>query len=260
MSKQISLFIDESGDPEFYGHRKKLLVGAKGFQPLLILGMIETSDRKALHENIKSLRSSILSDSCLSNIYSVSQPDWFFHARSDHSEVRLKFFEMLNKLNPTNLQFHAIIGRKDLQTFNRKHNNNPAEFYFDLVSHLLQGKLHVEDQYTIYLANRAKTNLHQLTSAVERAIEYDVQKQRLSGKIIHYTCSIEPSKQMPELCVVDYFLWALQRYLLKGDFHFWEKVEFLAGNIVDLYGEQPNEYNGTTHLLRLDGLRPPLNL
>ncbi|HXL55278.1 MAG TPA: hypothetical protein VN958_03410 [Chitinophagaceae bacterium] len=41
------LFIDESGDPVYYGNRKKLLVGADGFQPYLIIGMIVTNNRKA---------------------------------------------------------------------------------------------------------------------------------------------------------------------------------------------------------------------
>ncbi|HEV7350263.1 DUF3800 domain-containing protein [Telluribacter sp.] len=260
MPKQTALFIDESGDPEFYGHRKKLLVGTQGFQPLLILGMVETSDRKALYEAVTSLHSLVLSDSRLNSIYSVARPDWFFHSRTDHPDVRSRFFEMLGTLSSADLRFHAVIGRKDLQIFNRKHNNNPSEFYFDLVSHLLHGKLRVEEQYAIYLASRAKTTLHQLTDSVERAIESDAQKQGFFGQTIHYTCSIEPSKQMPELCVVDYFLWALQRYLLKGELHFWNTVEFLSGNVLDLYGELPNEYNSTNNLLRLDNMKPPLNL
>jgi len=32
-SHKTYLFTDESGDPVFYGSRKKLLVGAEGFQP-----------------------------------------------------------------------------------------------------------------------------------------------------------------------------------------------------------------------------------
>jgi len=39
------LFIDESEDPIFYGNRKKLLVGTEGFQPYLIIGMIQGEGR-----------------------------------------------------------------------------------------------------------------------------------------------------------------------------------------------------------------------
>ena len=41
------IFIDESGDPDFYGSKKRLLVGTEGFQPYLIIGMIETTNRYA---------------------------------------------------------------------------------------------------------------------------------------------------------------------------------------------------------------------
>ena len=182
-------FIDECGDPEFYGKRKKLLVGTEGFQPLLILGMVETPNRKTLQKAILELKAEILSDPLYNTIYSVSQPDWYFHARTDHSDIRHRFFQFLRQFNPSELRFHAIIGRKDLGIFNRKHNNNPSEFY-----------------------------------------------------------------------IVDYFLWALQRYLLKGEIRFWQSIEPLAGEIVDLYGEGAKVYDGETHLLRLDKLKPPLNL
>lgn len=39
--KNCYCFIDECGDPEFYGKGKRLLVGSSGYQPLLIMGMIE---------------------------------------------------------------------------------------------------------------------------------------------------------------------------------------------------------------------------
>jgi hypothetical protein len=258
--KHLYLFIDECGDPEFYGNRKKLLVGTEGFQPLLILGMIETHNRKALHKSILTLKESILADPLFNSIYSVSQPNWFFHARTDHPEIRVQFFQFLRMLTSSDIQFHAVIGRKDLQIFNRKHNNNPSEFYFDLVSHLLQGKLNPDNQYSIYLAGKAKSTLHKLTHAVERAIESDAKKQGFAPQQIQYQCSIEPSHQMSELSVVDYFLWALQRYLLKDEIRFWQTIEFLAGDVVDLYGEMPNEYNGTTRLLRREQLRPLLKV
>lgn len=69
-------FIDECGDPEFYGKRKKLLVGTEGFQPLLILGMVETPNRKTLQKAILELKAEILSDPLYNTIYSVSQPDF----------------------------------------------------------------------------------------------------------------------------------------------------------------------------------------
>ncbi|WP_257669382.1 hypothetical protein [Parapedobacter tibetensis] len=55
-------FIDESGDPVFYGHRKKLLVGTDGFQPYLIIGMIETDNRRALRKAVVDFMEMIKAD------------------------------------------------------------------------------------------------------------------------------------------------------------------------------------------------------
>lgn len=46
ISSKKYFFIDESGDPDFFGNRKKILIGTEGFQPYLIIGMIETDNRK----------------------------------------------------------------------------------------------------------------------------------------------------------------------------------------------------------------------
>ena len=79
------LFIDESGDPAFYGNRKKLLVGTEGFQPYLIIGMIETTDRKVLRKAVVSFMKNIQADSLYNTIPSVnSDKGWFVHARGDH--------------------------------------------------------------------------------------------------------------------------------------------------------------------------------
>lgn len=67
------LFIDESGDPIFYGNRKKLLVGTTGFQPYLIIGMIETKDRKALRKAVVDFIDSIKADNLYNSIPPLQQ-------------------------------------------------------------------------------------------------------------------------------------------------------------------------------------------
>lgn len=53
--KEKYIFIDESGDPFFYASGKKLLVGTDGFQPYLIIGMVETSDQKSIKKKSDSI-------------------------------------------------------------------------------------------------------------------------------------------------------------------------------------------------------------
>lgn len=86
------LFIDESGDPVFYGNRKKLLLGAEGFQPYLIIGMIETNNRKVLRRAVVDFMNKIKADNLYNTIPSVaSEKGWYVHARGDHPEIRQNF-------------------------------------------------------------------------------------------------------------------------------------------------------------------------
>ncbi len=75
-------FIDESGDPLFYGSRKKLLVGTEGFQPYLIIGMIETENRKKLRKAVVDFMVNIKADAMYNSIPSVAnEKGWYVHAR-----------------------------------------------------------------------------------------------------------------------------------------------------------------------------------
>ena len=93
LANKTYLFIDESGDPVYYGNRKKLLLGTKGFQPYLIIGKIETDNRKPLRKAVVGFMNSIKTDSLYNSIPSIATDiGWFVHARGDHSEIRAKFF------------------------------------------------------------------------------------------------------------------------------------------------------------------------
>ena len=62
------LFIDESGDPFFFANRNKLLVGTEGFQPYLIIGLIQTDNRKALRKAVVSFMENIKADKMYNSI------------------------------------------------------------------------------------------------------------------------------------------------------------------------------------------------
>ena len=229
------LFIDESGDPVFYGKRKKLLVGIDGFQPYLIIGMIETSDRKALRKAVLGFISNIKKDPLYNTIPSVSSDNgWFVHARGDHPEIRAKFFELLRNLD--GFKAHIVIAKKDLTIFNRKHNGNPTEFYFDVLHHLLSGKL-VDDNssYHLYLSQRGNNSLHRFQKAVDKTL--DAKESDTKGKI-KYGLEIVPSKEMPELSIVDYLMWAVQRKLLTGESRFFDALQFRYDTILNLYNDE----------------------
>lgn len=236
------LFIDECGDPNFYGKRRKPLAGTRGYQPLLMLGALSTDNRRALRKAVLAFQEEILADPLYNSIHSVSQPGWFLHARNDHAEVRAHFFDFLRCL--PDFAISVVIARKKPAIFAQKHHNNPAEFYYDVVHHLLRRRLVVrlERPHHIYLAQRGKDNIDRFRQAVEQAFHHDVAAPM--GDREMPACQTLLSSTCPELSIVDYCLWALQRYVLKGEIRFFAALEEKFDFIIDLYDDEPTADDG----------------
>jgi hypothetical protein len=258
------LFIDESGDAAFYAKGKNFLIGKEGFQPLLIVGLIVVNNKKSLYDFVVDFQDELKADPLYNSVKCVSDPDgWFLHARKDQPEIRTKFIEALRKQNE--FKSFTVIGRKRLSTFEKKHNSNESEFYFDLVYHLLKDRLNDENfYYQIFLSGRTGSSAHKLKAAVEKAVERDNAKRKVK-KIISFDCRIVPARDCPEISVVDYLLWALQRYILTGEERFYKALQNKYNLIIDLYdfvNFKSNYYNlknpfDTTKAseFRIDGYR-----
>jgi len=114
-------FIDESGDPNFYGNRHKLLVGAPGYQPLLLTGMIVVENRKHLRNAVLDIKDQIEYDPLYKSLHSV-KPGWYLHAIEDHPDIRTKFINLLRELE--GFKTFIVIGRKDVNRFQKLHHKN----------------------------------------------------------------------------------------------------------------------------------------
>lgn len=238
------IFIDECGNPDFFGHRKKVLVGTEGFQPLLIIGAVITENRKELRRSIVEFGAEIKNDPECKDLYSLQKPDWFFHARADHPKVKDKFFTFLSDL--TGFKVFVVIGRKEIGRFISKHNGNANEFYFDILYHLLKDRLSREDTYyQIFLSQRQKSNIKDFSESVGKAINRD-NKRRKKPQSIKYQCDMVMSSAYPEMSVIDYLLWSLQRYILRGERQYYDLVKDKFSLIIDLYDTdnyRTNYYN-----------------
>lgn len=203
------IFLDETGNPQFYAKRKRPLWEEPDFVPIVCLGMVITEDRIKLRKAVSEFVHSILADPLLNSIYSVQQKSWFLHARSDHSDIKLKTVEFLRGLG--GFHFKAVIGRKVPEIFANKHNGNATEFYFDLIHKLLElEKWNDNSEYKLYLSQRQ--------SNTEQRFQIAFEKASLASQIgLRSSCTIVKSQDFPEMSVVDYLLWALQRYILKGE-------------------------------------------
>jgi hypothetical protein len=189
--------------------------------------MIITGDRKALRKAVVNFMESIKADSLYNSIPSVAtDKGWYVHARGDHPEIRGKFFELLRNLE--GYKAHIVIAKKDLNIFNRKHNNNPKEFYFDVLHHLLHGKLNDKNCcYNLYLSQRGNNSIHQFREAVTKALKVD--------EAIQFNLEVVPGKEMPEFSIIDYLIWAVQRKLLQGETRYFNALGDKYETITDLY-------------------------
>jgi len=223
------IFIDETGSPQFYAKRKRPLWTEPNFVPLICLGMVSTDDRVRLRKEVMDFQQQILNDILFSSIFSVRQPGWYLHARSDHSDINLKTVELLRRLD--GFRFHAVIGRKIPEIFTRKHNGSATEFYFDLIHKLLAlHPLKENTTYHLFLSQRQSNTVQRFNQAFEKVLATESK-----GGVIPYRCTVVRSRDFPELSVVDYLLWALQRYILIGEKRYFAAMEHHYEQILDVY-------------------------
>jgi hypothetical protein len=131
----------------------------------------------------------------------------------------------------------VVIGRKIPDLFLDRHKGNATEFYFDLIHRLLElDNLQAENKYHLYLSQRQSNTSQRFLSAFKKAAS----AKNLEFEDTSVSCSIVRSCDFPEMSIVDYLRWALQRYILKGERRYFSALEKHYEKIVDIYDD-----NGT---------------
>lgn len=212
-------FIDESGDADFFGKRGKKLWENEGWNPMLIMGLLETDNRKQLRANVNQFHENILKDPFFEGIPSLGRRQHYFHAREDHPEVRAAFFQFLRLQKDFKCYF--VAGRKNPSQFISEFKKNTTKFYFHWVRRLIElPSFQNSDTHHFYLSRRNKTTNERFNQVLEASLCKEMNKERLN-----YECEVVRNAEYPELWVADYMLWALQRYLLKGEKRFLKALE-----------------------------------
>lgn len=233
MRRKLYFFIDESGDPTFYAGRKRPLWIEPFFDPVLMLGMVVIENRGVLAKKILEFQENILNDPLFNTISSVVKGNWFLHASNDHVEVRLKFFEFLRQQE--DIKCYVAIGRKNPEIFHNKHNGNATEFYFDLLNKLLSRFDYKEDErHMLFLSERKSNTQERFLNALEKALKKQ-SKDLTKGE---FNCRIVASKDYPELSVIDYFLWAIKRYITTNERRYYAALENKVVEIFDIYEDE----------------------
>jgi hypothetical protein len=259
-------FVDEAGDPLLFNHRKQIVVGCEGCSAFFMLGLLDIVDPLALEHDMSDLRNRLLADPYFNHVPSMKierkKTAIYFHAKDDLPEVRREVYSLLMRHE---MRFFAVIRDKRriarlVQEHNKKsltYRYHPNQLYDRCISRLFKDRLHKDDGYTIYFANRGSKDR---TAALKAALETARSNFRRtwsiqgSGPIDVYPIA---ARQSAGLQATDYFLWALQRLYERDEGRYWEYIwpsVKLIHDVDDLnrtgYGEYYTQKNPLTAEIR----------
>src|SRR5690606_12521079 len=107
-------FLDEAGDPSFFGKGKTIIVGQQGVSLYYILGMVQfEGNLQAVRNKVLQLQKEILTNPYFAGIGSMEKKrqknGFYFHATDDVPEVRKLFFDFIKTLD---CSFEAVVAAK----------------------------------------------------------------------------------------------------------------------------------------------------
>lgn len=240
MSVTRHFFVDEAGDLSLFGRRGKPLVGVDGVSKCFMVGQAEIGDPLQVTNQLEALRREILADSYLLGIPSL-QPEerktaLFFHAKDDCPEVRMRAFQLLRQLDvkvQVGIRRKSALRELSQQVHAGRFKLDVNQVYDDIVKTLFKGCLHKAAAVRICFARRGKSDRQRaLEGAIERARQNFA---RDTG--IRSTAAVDVQSAYPHevagLQVIDYFLWALQRMLERGEDRFFNYLRDRFRRIMD---------------------------
>jgi hypothetical protein len=243
-------FVDEAGDLTLFDARGRVIIGEAGVSRAFLVGVAEIEDVGAVSEAMRGLRSALLADPYFRNVPSmqISQRKTAieFHAKNDLPEVRREVFRLLSTLG---VKVQVAIRRKDRLAeaakwlhATRGMKLSASDEYDDLVKRLFKGLLHKSDGHEVCFARRGKGDRQKaLEVALERAQGNAVRSWMTASRRPFVVRSSVPSQEAG-LQVVDYFLWALQRLLERGEDRYFASVADQYRLIMDLDDTREKPY------------------
>lgn len=234
-------FVDESGDPTFFDHYGKLIIGQPGCSPILILGFIETDNPGAMRTALQDLHRDIALDRYLAGIPSLAKTNKAFHAKDDAPEVRQAVYRCISGMK---FKTQFVVARKIAAVFDSQFGNSETRFYDELIAELFKNVLHRNSDNSIYFAQRG-SRLRQapLTQAISNGIRRFEAKWKTT---VNSTVKVQAQTPVGEPClqVIDYMNWAVYRAFVKGEMRYFDYVRDKVSFLVDLYDSRiyPKNY------------------
>lgn len=234
-------YVDEAGDPVFYGKGKKIIVGSEGCSRTFSVGFLRTYDPDAIRSKLADIRLEILTDRYFKDIPSIIKSQRAFHAKDDCPEVRKLVYSALDKMD---FGVQVIVARKLERIFRETHQGSADLFYADLVSRLFSQQLHLSNSNTIIFARRGnKTKQHALRTAVQEGVAA-FQEKYMHASVTKVDIETNQPAQEPVLQAIDYVLWAVQRAFERGEMRYFEYMRDKIELVWDIYDQKKEKDSG----------------
>ena len=248
-------FLDEAGDMTFYGKGRTPIIGVQAGVSLgFILGMVKfRSPLEPIRQEIRHLQVQTANDPYFNDVPSVQKKKaelggYYFHATDDPQEARKIFYEYIKSLD---VSFEAVVGRKIPDLYQRKHNGREAEFYADMLSHLLKNKLQAGGALVLNVAQRGKVTRNIVfEQALEKATARFLKHKDPDRIRTHVSFNVQTPRTEPLLNVVDYLCWAVQRVFEKGEMRYYHFMSDKISLVIDLYDSSRYENSGNYYTSR----------
>ena len=259
-------FLDETGDTTFYGKGRKLIIGQQGVSLCFGLGIVRI-DRplNEVRQQVRALQKQVEDDPLLNTIPSVrkrvTSGGFYFHACKDSPDVRTV---ILHYIRDMPCEAEMVVARKIPRLFEKQHHAREEEFYGDLLSHLIKGRLKGAGTLVLNVAQRGSSTREKvLLSALELATKRAAKKWEAKSLKTRAVFNIQNPRTEPLLTISDYLCWAVQRVFEKGETRYYDYLAEKIRLVVDLYDREKyegwrNYYDKKNPLTAENKIGPPV--
>lgn len=259
-------FLDETGDPTFYGKGRRLILGDDGVSLTFGMGIVRINrPLQEVRAEVKALEAQVEADPLLNSIPSVQKRiqsgGFFFHACKDAPEVRAVLLRFIHGLP---CEAEVVVARKIPALFEKQHHGREEEFYGDLLAHLIKSRLKPPGTLVLNVARRGSSTRDKiLTEALKLATERAGKKFGATNLQTKAVFNVQSPRTEPLLTVSDYLCWAVQRVFEKGEVRFYNYLAEKIRLVVDLYDTanyegNRNYYDKKNPLTARNKIGPPI--
>jgi hypothetical protein len=233
-------FVDEAGDPTLFDRKGHVLVGQAGCSKTFILGKLEAASPETLSTALKTLRSELLADPYFKRVPSMQvgqkKTAYAFHAKDDVAEVRREVFRLIMNFD---WNFYAVVRTKSalLNDVRQCREREPGyryrgdEIYDMMVEELFWRHPQISGRLDICFARRGnKPRDHAFLAAIKRA-ETRFELNCGMRRAVDISVIASTPLDTAGLQVVDYCLWALQRYYERNEARY---IELIWDRVVEI--------------------------